>query len=153
MVIRIYRLSHWLYERGVPFLPWILKSINRILFAVVLPPSVKIGKGVVIGYEGLGTVIHRRVVIGDEVIIASGVTIGGRSGIEKVPQIGNRCYIGTGAKILGDVTLGTGVTVGANAVVLEDLPDYAVAVGVPAKVIKINRPEDMPDYFSFKNKG
>lgn len=135
----------------MPVLPWILKSINRIVFAVVLPPSVSVGKGVLFGYEGLGTVIHKRVVIGDFVVFGSGVVVGGRSGRRGVPVILERAYIGAGAKILGEVTVGRFASVGANSVVLTDIPDYAVAVGVPAKIVKYNKPESIPDYFAFRS--
>jgi serine O-acetyltransferase len=147
--LRIYRLSHWLHKRRVPLVPWLLKSVNRIVFATVLPPSASIGKGVVLSYEGLGTVIHRRAVIEDGAVIASGVTIGGRSGNEQVPVIGRGALIGTGAKVLGPVRVGAYASVGANAVVLSDIPDYAVAVGAPARVVRINQPQELPDYREF----
>lgn len=150
MAIKIYRLSRWLHLNGIPGVPWLLKAINRILFATVLPPSADLGKGVVLSYEGLGTVIHKRAVIGAGALIGTGVTIGGRSGSENVPNIGEGALIGTGAKILGPVTIGKFASIGANAVVLEDVPDYGVAVGIPARVVKINRPGDIPDYLAFK---
>lgn len=151
MVLRIYRLANWLWRRGIPFFPWVLKSINRICFAVVLPPSASIGKGVLLSYEGLGTIIHKRAIIEDFVVISSGVVVGGRSGKRGVPVIRERAYIGAGAKILGEITIGRGASIGANSVVLTDIPDYAVAVGAPAKVVKYNKPEDLPDYFAFRN--
>lgn len=137
MALRIHRISHLLYRWGVPVLPWLLKSLNRIVFATVLPPSARIGSNVLLGYEGLGTVVHRRAVIEDDVVIGPGVTIGGRSGIEQVPLICQGAMIGTGAKVLGPVRVGRFAQVGANAVVLDDVPDYGVAVGVPARVIRI----------------
>ena len=130
-------------------LPWILKSINRVTFGVVLPPSVDLGPGVLLSYEGLGTVIHKRAVIGAKVVIASGVTIGGRSGHDGVPVIGRGALIGTGAKVLGPVKIGSFASIGANAVVLSDVPDFGVAVGVPAKVIRILEPSEVPDYHAF----
>lgn len=150
IALRIYRVAHWLHCRGVPFLPWLLKSFNRIVFSVVIPPSAQIGRGVLLSYEGLGTVIHRRAVIGDGVIIGTGVTIGGRSGNINVPVIGRGAIIGSGAKVLGDVRIGAYASIGANAVVLRDVPDYAVAVGIPARVVRINRLEDIPDYTAFQ---
>jgi len=149
IALRLYRLSHWLHRHHVPLLPWLLKSANRILFATVLPPSARIGRGVLLSYEGLGTVIHRRAVIEEHATIGAGVTIGGRSGHEQVPVIGRGAMIGTGAKVLGPVRIGAYASIGANAVVLSDIPDYAVAVGAPARVVKINRPEDLPDYRAF----
>lgn len=150
IAVRIYRLAHWLHCRRVPYLPWLLKSLNRILFAVVLPPSAQLGKGVLLSYEGLGTVIHRRARIGDDAIIGTGVTIGGRSGSEGVPVIGRGVLVGSGAKILGDINIGAYASIGANSVVLNDVPDYAVVVGIPGRVVRINRPEDIPNYRAFQ---
>jgi serine O-acetyltransferase len=133
----------------VPLFPWLLKSFNRIVFSVVLPPSAQLGRNVILSYEGLGTVIHRRAVIGDGVIIGTGVTIGGRSGNSEVPIIGTGTMIGSGAKVLGAVRIGNHASIGANAVVLTDVPDYAVVVGIPAKVVRINNAKDIPDYRAF----
>lgn len=150
IVLRIHRVAHWLWRHKVPVLPWLLKIVIRIVFAVVLPPSASIGRGVILSYEGLGSVIHRRAVIGDRAIIGAGVTIGGRSGSVGVPVIGEGAFIGGGAKVLGDIRIGAFASIGANAVVLHDVPDYGVAVGIPARVVRINRPEDLPNYRSFQ---
>lgn len=135
VVLRVHHLAHWLHRRGVPVLPRILYATNRILFAVVLPPSVKVGRDVVLGYSGLGVVIHARCVIGDRVVIGTGVTIGGRGIHREVPVIGDDVEIGSGAKILGPIRIGNGAAIGANAVVLIDVPDHAIAVGVPARIL------------------
>lgn len=148
-VVKSYRLAHWLWRRGVPLLPAVIKAFNRIVFGVVLPPSARLGRNVLLSYEGLGTVVHRNAVIGDDVTIGAGVTIGGRSGSVEVPTIERGAMIGSGAKVLGAVRIGEYASIGANAVVLEDVPPYAVAVGVPARIVKTNRPEDLPDYRSF----
>ncbi|WP_348700003.1 serine acetyltransferase [Duganella fentianensis] len=150
IVLRIYRLANWCYRHRIPLLPFVLKSFNRIIFAVVLPPSASVGRNVLFSYEGLGTVIHRRAVIGDNAIIGAGVTLGGRSGSEGVPVIGAGAIIGSGAKVIGAVRIGAYASIGANAVVLSDIPDFAVAVGVPAKVVRINRPEELPNYRAFE---
>lgn len=149
IAMRVYRTSHWLQMHRVPLLPWLLKSFCRIVFAVVLHPTAKIGRGVVLSYEGLGTVIHRRAAIGDNAIIGTGVSIGGRSVSIGVPTIGDGAFISGGAKILGDIRVGSHASIGANAVVLQDIPDYAVAVGVPARIVRIGKPGDMPDYHTF----
>ncbi|MBI5750773.1 MAG: serine acetyltransferase [Hydrogenophilales bacterium] len=134
-MMRLYRLSHWLYNLGVPVLPHLIYVFNRLVFSAVIPPSVRIGRDVVLGYHGLCIVIHRRVVIGDNVVIAPGVTIGGRSELLDVPVIESDVLIGAGAKILGPVRIGRGAKIGANAVVLQDVPASAVAVGIPARLI------------------
>jgi serine O-acetyltransferase len=148
-MLRLHRLAHWLWRRHVPLLPWLLKVLNRIVFGVVIPPQTRIGRGVLISYQGLGTVIHRETVIEDGAVISTGVTLGGRGGRPGAPHIGAGALVGTGAKVLGPVRVGRGASVGANAVVLEDVPEYAVVVGVPAKVVRINRPDQVPDYQAF----
>ncbi len=140
MPIHIYQLARWLNGFGVPLLPWLLYALNRIIFSTVLPYTAIVGKGVLLGYQGLGIVIHRRAVIGDFVEIGSGVTIGGRAGHNTVPVIGEFVMIGTGARILGPVTIGHHAKIGANAVVLCDVPPYGIAVGIPARVIRIDEP-------------
>lgn len=135
VVLNIHRLAHRLHGLGVPLLPRVLYGVNRILFAVVLPPSVKVGADVILGYSGLGVVIHARCVIGDRVLIGTGVTIGGRGTMRGVPVIEDDVEIGSGAKILGPIRIGKGAAIGANAVVLTDVPDFAVAVGVPARIV------------------
>lgn len=148
-MLTIYRIAHWLLRWRVPLLPGLLKALNRIVFAVVLPPSATVGRGVLFSYSGLGTVVHRHAVIGDGAIIGTGVTIGGRSGHAQVPVIGAHAMIGSGAKVLGPVRVGVGASIGANAVVIDDVPDHAVAVGVPARVVRILQPGERPDYRDF----
>lgn len=138
MVLRIYRIAHRLDSLGVPFFPWLLYAFNRVVFSAVIPPSTKIGKGVLLGYQGLGIIIHRRAIIGDNVLIGAEVTIGNRSNHKEVPIIEHNVMIGNGAKILGAVRVGHHAQIGANAVVLHDVPSHAVAVGVPARIITKN---------------
>lgn len=148
-MLMLFRMSHQLWLWHVPGLPWMIKVFNRVMFAVVLPPSVQVGRAVIFSYGGLGTVVHKGARIGDGAVIGTGVTIGGRSGLPGVPVIGEGAMLGSGAKVLGPVRIGRGASVGANAVVLEDVPDYAVVVGVPARVVRINRPSDLPSYAEF----
>jgi serine O-acetyltransferase len=136
MVLKIHALAHVLHRWHVPLLPRLLYGVNRVLFAVVLPPSVRLGQGVVLGYSGLGIVIHARCVLGNRVLVGTGVTIGGRGTHHGVPVIEDDVEIGSGAKILGPICVGRGAVVGANAVVLQDVPAGAVVVGVPARVVQ-----------------
>jgi serine O-acetyltransferase len=142
MVLWIHRCAHHLWRWHVPVLPTLLCAFNRVVFAVVVPASAKVGRGVTLGYQGLGTVIHKHCVIGDHVLIASGVTLGGREGHAGVPVLHAYADIGTGAKVLGPVVVGEHAVVGANAVVLHDVPPWAVVAGVPARVLRIRTPHN-----------
>jgi serine O-acetyltransferase len=137
LVLAIHAMSHWLWKRRVPLLPRLLSMINRIVFSAQVPAETQIGKGVRLNYSGLGTVLHARAVIGDRVEIGPGVVVGGRSEIYEVPVIEDDVAIGVGAKVLGPVRVGRGAVVGANAVVLHDVPPGAVVVGIPARVVRI----------------
>ena len=119
----------------MPLLPRLLFLLNRVVFGVVLPPSVELGKGSSLGYSSLGTVIHARACIGAGVPIGTSVTVGRRGEEYKVPIIEDGVQIGSGDKIIGPVRIGQGAQIGANAVVLRDVPPGATAVGVPAKII------------------
>jgi len=131
-----YRAGHWLRRHHIPLLPHLLQGIGQVLFSAVVPPEAEIGRGTALGYRGLGIIIHGRAVIGSNVMIGPGVTIGGRSGHHDVPIIGDDVFIGTGAKILGPLTVGNGSVIGANAVVTRDVPARTVVAGIPATVIR-----------------
>lgn len=135
MMQAIWRLSNRLHRWRIPVLSRLAYAINRIVFSAVVPPEVSLGKNVLLGYQGLGIIIHRRAVIGDNVLIGAHVTIGGRSKFRDVPVIENDVMIGTGARILGPVRIGCGARIGANAVVISDIPPGATAVGTPARVV------------------
>ena len=135
-VIFLYRVSHSLKKLRIPLLPTLFYLLNRILFSVVLPPEVRLGRNVKLAYLGLGTVIHRGAVIGNNVTIGPSVTIGGRSGKKELPVLEDDVFIGTGARILGPVRIGRNSVVGANSVVLSDIPANSVVVGIPAKVVR-----------------
>ena len=106
---------------------------------VFINPSIPIGKGFMIGHCFNIIVDAER--IGDNVKIMQKVTIGRSIGGNKsgIPVIGNNVFIGAGAKILGNITIGDGVKIGANSVVLKDVPPYCTAVGVPAKIVKVRK--------------
>lgn len=137
VVVYIYYFALFLYNLKVPILPKLINIIFvRLLFGCQVSLGAKLGKGTVLGYGGLGIVIHDRAVIGKNVMVGSGVTIGGTSHIHEVPVIGDNTMIAPGAKILGPVTIGKNCVIGANAVVLKDVPDHCVVGGIPAKILK-----------------
>lgn len=137
MLLKIHSLAHWLSKKRVPLIPRALALFNRVVFAVQLPAETILGRGVQLSYSGLGTVLHPRAVIGDRVVIGPGVVVGGRSGIWEVPVIEDDVQLGVGAKVLGPVRVGRGAIVGANAVVLHDVPAGAVVAGVPARILRL----------------
>lgn len=136
--IDFYRFSSGCKGLGIPLLPRLVDYFARLLFSCWVPHSATIGRGVVLGYGGLGIVIHKDAVIGAGCHIDQGVTIGGNAREVGVPTIGCRVYIGAGAKILGNIRVGDDVVVGANAVVIRDVEPNSVVVGVPARVVKKN---------------
>lgn len=146
MLIHFHRIANFLYRINIPFLPKLIYYFQYLLFNCAVPAETKIGKNTVFGYGGIAVVIHKRVIIGEECKIGSGVTIGGTSGKFEVPIIGNRVQISTGSKLIGPIKIGDNVIIGANAVVLNDVPSNCVVAGVPAKIIK--RDIQLKDYKS-----
>lgn len=138
MLIHWYRFNNWLYRHKVPFLPWIIWRFQYLLFNSSVPGSCILGKGTQFGYGGIGVVVHARAVVGKNCAIGANVTIGGKSRWYEVPVIGDNVHIHTGAKVLGPVRIGNNVTIGANAVVVKDVPDNCVVAGVPARIIRTN---------------
>lgn len=139
MVVRLYRIIYYLHVNNVLFIPSVLNYIFiRILFSCQIGLGAKLGRNVFLGYGGLGTVIHHRVDIGDNVLIGTGVTIGGTGKKYEVPIIGENTMISTGAKIIGPIKIGKNCVIGANAVVLTDIPDNSLVLGVPGRIIKSN---------------
>ena len=112
-----------------------LYFLVMLLTGIYLPIETKIGEGLYIGHWG-AIVVHPETIIGDNCNLSQGVTLGeGGRAKRGCPTIGDRVFIGPGAKIFGPITIGNDVAVGANAVVTKSLEDMAVVVGVPAKVI------------------
>jgi len=137
-VFALYNCGHFLHRLNVPIFPKLFYYFIRFFFTASVPYTATIGRNTSFNNYGMGVVIHRRSVIGENCEISHQVTIGGRGGFHEVPVIGNDVFIGAGAKVLGPITVGDGATIGANAVVLTDVPAHSVAVGIPARVIKRN---------------
>ncbi len=142
MLIRFYRFNNWLYRHHVPVIPRIIWILQYLFFNSSVPASCKIGKGTKFGYGGIAVVMHARTVIGNNCMIGPSVTIGGKSGWYEVPSIGNNVHIHSGAKIIGPVRIGDNVEIGANSVVLKDVPSDCVVAGIPARILRGNMTED-----------
>ncbi|BDQ27155.1 serine O-acetyltransferase EpsC [Helicobacter heilmannii] len=132
----LHRLAHALYNKHFYFLARALSQFSRFLTGIEIHPGAKIGRGLFIDH-GMGVVIGETTQIGDDVTIYHGVTLGGTGKLtgKRHPTLGNRVVVGAGAKVLGAITIGDDVKIGANAVVLTDLPNGSVAVGTKAKTI------------------
>ncbi|MFE7630362.1 serine O-acetyltransferase EpsC [Kocuria sp. NPDC057446] len=134
--IWIHRLSHRLWQHpDRRLLARTVSQLGRFLTGVEIHPGATIGRRFFIDH-GMGVVIGETAEIGEDVMIYHGVTLGGRS-LEKVkrhPTVGDRVVIGAGAKILGPVEIGADSAVGANAVVVKDVPEDSIVTGIPGKV-------------------
>lgn len=132
-----YRIARSLHLAHIPFLPRLISQSARFLTGIEIHPGARIGKGLFIDH-GMGVVIGETSVVGNNVTLYQGVTLGG-TGKEKGkrhPNIGDHVVIGTGAKVLGNITIGDNSYIGANAVVLRDVPAHSTVVGVPGHITK-----------------
>ena len=133
---RIYHsISHSLYSKKLYFAARLISQIGRHNTGIEIHPGAKIGRGLFIDH-GMGIVIGETAEIGENVTIYHGVTLGGTGTMKgkRHPTIGDNVLIGAGAKVLGPVNVGNGAKIGANSVVLQDIPMNATAVGIPAKI-------------------
>lgn len=138
-----YRISNRLYRNGFRSLARCLMGINQIVTNIDIHPGATIGRRVFIDH-GFGVVIGQTTVIEDDVLIYQGVTLGGVSLIpgKRHPTIKSGVVIGAGAKVLGNITIGANSKIGANSVVVREVPDNSTAIGIPAHVIQKGRDKD-----------
>lgn len=131
-----HRFAHWLWAHRLRWLARFISNIARTLTGIEIHPGATIGRRFFIDH-GMGVVIGETAVIGDDVTLYHGVTLGGTSWNKgrRHPTLEDRVVVGAGAKVLGPITIGAGAKVGSNAVVVKDVPSGATAVGNPARVI------------------
>jgi len=132
-----HRLAHFLYKIKIPVIPRLISQISRLLTQIEIHPGVQIGKRFFIDH-GAGVVIGETTVIGDDVVIYQGVTLGG-TGKEKGkrhPSIGNDVVVGAGAIVLGNIQIGDGCRIGAGSVVTKSIPPETTVVGNPSWIIR-----------------
>lgn len=141
-----HRINHWLWQRGARLVARITAEITRILTGVEIHPGAVLGPGLFIDHA-TGVVIGETAEVGEDVTIYHGVTLGGsgRDTGKRHPTIGDRVTIGAGAKILGAIKIGDDSRIGANAVVVKEVPSSSVVVGVPGQVISRSRPGSPDD--------
>ena len=133
-----HRIAHALYRRKFYFFARYLSQLTRFWTQIEIHPGAQIGTGVFIDH-GSGVVIGETAVVGNDVTIYQGVTLGGTAlePVKRHPTVGDRVIIGSGAKVLGNITIGSDTRIGANAVVTKSVKDHSVVVGVPGQVIRI----------------
>ena len=133
-----YRLAHWLWKRRIPFVPRALSQLARFLTGIEIHPGATIGSGMFIDH-GMGVVIGETSEVGDNVTLFQGVTLGGtgKQRGKRHPTLGSHVVVGAGAKVLGPINIGDYVKIGANSVVLQDVPDHSTVVGIPGRIVRI----------------
>ena len=145
-----HRISHWLWNRGARVAARVFAELTRILTGVEIHPGAVLGSGLFIDHA-TGVVIGETAEVGDDVTIFHGVTLGGTGADtgKRHPTIGDRVIVGAGAEILGPIKIGDDSRIGANAVVVKEVPSSSVVVGVPGQIISRARPgtgdDSMPD--------
>ncbi len=136
-----YRIAHAVYKRGFRVFGRAIMGISQIFTNIDIHPACTIGRRVFLDHA-FGVVIGETAIVGDDVLIYQGVTLGGVSlerGVKRHPTIGNKTVIGSGAKVLGDIKIGENCRIGSNSVVIKSIPDDSTAVGIPARVIEKGR--------------
>ncbi len=132
-----YRIAHVLRKMGIPLIPRCISQAGRFFTGIEIHPGATIGRDFFIDH-GMGVVIGETTIIGDNVTLYQGVTLGGtgKERGKRHPTIGNNVVVGTGAKVLGNITVGDNSYIGANAVVIRDVPMNSTVVGVPGRITK-----------------
>ncbi len=131
-----HRIAHFFYRHKMFFIARLISQINRFITGIEIHPGAKIGSAILIDH-GMGVVIGETAVIGNRVTIYHGTTLGGtgKETGKRHPTVGNDVVIGAGAKVLGPITIGDNSKIGANSVVLKNVPENSTVVGIPGKII------------------
>ena len=136
-----YRMAHALHVKGFRTLARVIMGISQVITNIDIHPACTIGRRVFLDHA-FGVVIGETAIVGDDVLIYQGVTLGGVSldrGVKRHPTIGNKTVIGSEAKVLGDIHIGENCRIGSNSVVVKSIPDDSTAVGIPARIIEKGR--------------
>jgi len=131
-----YRLAHWLHKQNIPVLPRLVAFLARFATGIEIHPAALIGKNFFIDH-GMGVVIGETAIIGDNVLMYQGVTLGGTGKQlgKRHPTLGDNVVVGAGAQVLGNIEIGNNVRIGAGSVVLHTVPSDCTVVGVPGRVV------------------
>jgi serine O-acetyltransferase len=142
-----HRVSHALHEAGIPLLPGMLANLVKVVTGVEIHPAARIGRGLFIDH-GAGVVIGETAEIGENVTLYQGVTLGGTGFAtgKRHPTVEDNVTVGSGAKLLGPITIGHGAKIGANSVVIHDVPPNSTVVGNPGHPVRVDgRKPEGPD--------
>lgn len=133
----LYRIAHFVLKIKIPIVPRFISQCAKFITGIEIHPGARIGQGVFIDH-GMGVIIGETSIVGDNVTFFQGVTLGGtgKKQGKRHPTIGNNVVIGAGAKVLGDISIGDNSYVGANAVVIKNIPPNSTVVGVPGRLAK-----------------
>ncbi len=132
-----YRIANKLKKWKIPFIPRLISQIARFFTGIEIHPGATIGEKFFIDH-GMGVVIGETTIIGDNVLVYQGVTLGGtgKDQGKRHPTIGDRVTIGAGAKVLGNITIGSDSNIGAGSVVIDDVPEHSTVVGIPGRITR-----------------
>lgn len=133
-----HRAAHFFYRHGMKFIARVISQWSRFWTGIEIHPGAKIGRRLVIDH-GMGIVIGETAEIGDDCLLYHGVTLGGtgKDSGKRHPTLGNNVMVSTGAKVLGPFKVGDNARIAANAVVLQEVPENATAVGIPAQIVRV----------------
>lgn len=133
----LYRIAHKLWNWNIPFIPRLISQFARFLTGIEIHPGAKIGNYFFIDH-GMGVVIGETTIIGDNVLIYQGVTLGGtgKDTGKRHPTIEDDVTIGAGAKVLGNITIGSHSNIGAGSVVIDNVPEHSTVVGIPGRIVQ-----------------
>ena len=133
----LHRIAHKLNYWGIPLIPRIISNISRFFTGIEIHPAARIGRRFFIDH-GMGVVIGATTIIGDDVLLYQGVTLGGTGNEhgKRHPTLGNNIVVGSGAKVLGNITIGSNSRIGAGSVVVDSVPEDSTVVGVPGRIVR-----------------
>ncbi len=133
----LHRIAHKLNYWKIPLIPRIISNISRFFTGIEIHPSATIGRRFFIDH-GMGVVIGATTIIGDDVLLYQGVTLGGTGNEhgKRHPTLGNNIVVGSGAKVLGNIEIGSNSRIGAGSVVVDNVPENSTVVGIPGRIVK-----------------
>lgn len=132
-----HRIAHKLNYWKIPFVPRLISQVSRFLTGIEIHPGARIGRRFFIDH-GMGVVIGETTIIGNDVLVYQGVTLGGtgKEAGKRHPTVGDDVVIGAGAKVLGNITIGAHSRIGAGSVVVADVPEHCTVTGIPGRIVK-----------------